>query len=214
MNISLITKENPREKKMVCALRPCFNLVFARQLRRFARRTLGSGRASHPGRRRRRCGGWETGLSGPQIVQQYCSACHMAGVAGAPKLGDKAAWKPRIAQGKETLVKHAIAGLKAMPPRGTCNELQRRRNCFCCRRNDQIIFGEGAAKLLACERLLKCACAFVSFSPKANFSKAGSSKPFGCRFRSPAKIFQRPLRAAARQKQNAHSSKRKKQTFT
>jgi len=56
--------------------------------------------------------------SGEQIVQAACNACHMAGVAGAPKIGDKAAWGPRIAAGLNGLLKSAIAGKNAMPPRG------------------------------------------------------------------------------------------------
>jgi len=47
-----------------------------------------------------------------------CQACHMTGAANAPKLGDKAAWAPRIAQGMDTLVMHATKGFKAMPPKG------------------------------------------------------------------------------------------------
>ena len=47
-----------------------------------------------------------------------CSACHGAGINGAPKVGDHAAWAPRIAQGKETLYKSAIAGKGAMPAKG------------------------------------------------------------------------------------------------
>lgn len=47
-----------------------------------------------------------------------CMACHASGAAGAPKLGDKAAWKARIAQGMDTLVKHAVNGKGAMPPKG------------------------------------------------------------------------------------------------
>lgn len=51
-----------------------------------------------------------------------CALCHGAGVAGAPKPGDKADWGPRIAQGKETLYKHAIEGFTGskgmMPARG------------------------------------------------------------------------------------------------
>jgi len=47
-----------------------------------------------------------------------CMACHASGAAGAPKTGDKAAWKARIAQGMDTLVKHAIDGKGAMPPKG------------------------------------------------------------------------------------------------
>ncbi len=60
------------------------------------------------------------GLPGDQIYNQFCSVCHAAGVAGAPKLGDKVAWKPRIDQGIETLLQHAIQGINAMPPKGTC----------------------------------------------------------------------------------------------
>ena len=51
-----------------------------------------------------------------------CVACHGAGVAGAPKLGDKADWGPRIAQGNDTLYQHAIQGFTGkkgmMPPKG------------------------------------------------------------------------------------------------
>ncbi len=50
--------------------------------------------------------------------QASCFACHGTGAAGAPVLGDKAAWKARIAQGKSTLYKHAIGGFKGMPPKG------------------------------------------------------------------------------------------------
>jgi cytochrome c5 len=47
-----------------------------------------------------------------------CSACHATGVAGAPKVGDKAAWAPRVAQGIDTLTASAIHGKGAMPPKG------------------------------------------------------------------------------------------------
>jgi cytochrome c5 len=51
-----------------------------------------------------------------------CSACHSAGIAGAPKSGDKGAWGPRIAQGKDTLYRHAIEGYTGkagvMPAKG------------------------------------------------------------------------------------------------
>jgi len=50
--------------------------------------------------------------------QASCFACHGTGAAGAPKLGDKGAWKARIAQGNSTLYKNAIGGFKGMPPRG------------------------------------------------------------------------------------------------
>lgn len=47
-----------------------------------------------------------------------CAACHMSGAAGAPKVGDKAAWKARIAAGMDTMVTNAIKGKGAMPPKG------------------------------------------------------------------------------------------------
>jgi cytochrome c5 len=50
--------------------------------------------------------------------QAVCSACHATGVNGAPKIGDHAAWGPRIAQGKDTLYKDAIGGKGNMPPKG------------------------------------------------------------------------------------------------
>lgn len=56
--------------------------------------------------------------SGEDVVKAVCSACHAVGALGSPKIGDKSAWGPRIAQGYETLVKHAIAGVRAMPARG------------------------------------------------------------------------------------------------
>jgi cytochrome c5 len=56
--------------------------------------------------------------SGEQIYKAACIACHEAGVANAPKLGDKAAWAPRLALGLDGLLKSAMAGKNAMPPRG------------------------------------------------------------------------------------------------
>jgi len=56
--------------------------------------------------------------SGDAVFASLCVACHGAGVAGAPKAGDKKAWAPRIAQGYDTLVKHATEGYKGMPPKG------------------------------------------------------------------------------------------------
>jgi cytochrome c5 len=56
--------------------------------------------------------------SGEQAFKEVCSACHGTGLNGAPKAGDKAAWAPRIAQGKDTLYKDAISGKGLMPPKG------------------------------------------------------------------------------------------------
>lgn len=60
---------------------------------------------------------------GEEIVKGVCIACHGVGALGSPKLGDAAAWAPRIAQGYETLVKHAIEGIRSMPARGGNAEL-------------------------------------------------------------------------------------------
>lgn len=59
---------------------------------------------------------------GKKVFGTVCSLCHASGAAGAPKLGDKADWGPRIAQGKDVLYKHALEGFTGskgqMPARG------------------------------------------------------------------------------------------------
>jgi cytochrome c5 len=66
-------------------------------------------------------------LGGEEVFKQACQACHGAGVAGAPKYGDAAAWGPRIAKGTDTLHKHAIEGYQGpagfMPPKGGATHL-------------------------------------------------------------------------------------------
>lgn len=57
---------------------------------------------------------------GEATYNRVCQACHATGAAGAPLLGNKEAWEPRIAQGMDTLLQTAINGKGAMPPRGTC----------------------------------------------------------------------------------------------
>lgn len=56
--------------------------------------------------------------TGDSIVKSVCAACHQAGVANAPKLGDAKEWAPRIKQGLNQMVSIAINGKGAMPPRG------------------------------------------------------------------------------------------------
>ena len=56
--------------------------------------------------------------SGEEIVKSVCAACHQAGVANAPKIGDRNAWAPHIKQGLKGMVATAIKGKGAMPPRG------------------------------------------------------------------------------------------------
>jgi cytochrome c5 len=58
------------------------------------------------------------GGAGEALYKQACFACHATGAANAPKFGDKVAWAPRIQQGIPQLVKSAIAGKGAMPPKG------------------------------------------------------------------------------------------------
>lgn len=63
-----------------------------------------------------------TALSGPQVYNTACLACHGPGIGGAPILGDAAQWAERITQGADTLKKHAIQGFTGstgyMPPKG------------------------------------------------------------------------------------------------
>ncbi|CDG85745.1 cytochrome c family protein [Janthinobacterium agaricidamnosum NBRC 102515 = DSM 9628] len=56
--------------------------------------------------------------TGEAIYNSTCVACHGAGVAGAPKFGDAGAWAARIAHGYDTVLKHALLGLNAMPAKG------------------------------------------------------------------------------------------------
>jgi len=57
-------------------------------------------------------------VDGAAIYQQACFACHATGAANAPKLGDKAAWAPRLPSGKEALLNSVLKGKGAMPPKG------------------------------------------------------------------------------------------------
>lgn len=66
-------------------------------------------------------------LGGEEVYNMACVACHGAGVAGAPKYGDKGAWAARIAKGAEVLREHAIKGFQGqtgfMPPKGGRTDL-------------------------------------------------------------------------------------------
>jgi cytochrome c5 len=61
--------------------------------------------------------------TGEQVYQSVCKTCHEAGLVGAPKLGDKAAWAPRIKAGIDALSASAIKGKNAMPPKGGSPDL-------------------------------------------------------------------------------------------
>jgi len=70
------------------------------------------------------CGGAAVVASGPrsgeEVYNTACTACHGAGILGAPKLGDKAAWDERLAKGLDETLAVAIKGINAMPPKGNC----------------------------------------------------------------------------------------------
>jgi len=61
---------------------------------------------------------------GKAVYDKTCVACHAAGVANAPKLGDKAAWAPRVATGKDALLASVIKGKGAMPPKAGAADLK------------------------------------------------------------------------------------------
>jgi cytochrome c5 len=56
--------------------------------------------------------------AGEQIYRQTCAACHDSGAGGAPRIGDRKAWAPRIREGKRMMVRMSIKGIRGMPPRG------------------------------------------------------------------------------------------------
>lgn len=56
--------------------------------------------------------------SGQEVYDAVCTSCHAAGALGAPKFENKGDWGPRIAQGYDTLIKHALEGIRQMPARG------------------------------------------------------------------------------------------------
>lgn len=58
------------------------------------------------------------GKSGEEVYKAVCSMCHQAGMLNAPKFGDTQAWAARISQGYETLVQHALKGIRSMPAKG------------------------------------------------------------------------------------------------
>lgn len=61
-------------------------------------------------------------IDGKQEFEKSCKMCHQGGMPGTPQLGDKAAWKPRLAKGEKALINNAIKGISSstgfMPPRG------------------------------------------------------------------------------------------------
>lgn len=64
--------------------------------------------------------GAQQARSGDAVYNQFCAACHTSGVLNAPKINNAADWEPRLAQGMDTVLRHAIEGYNAMPAKGTC----------------------------------------------------------------------------------------------
>ena len=62
--------------------------------------------------------GSSNSISGDMIVKANCALCHATGLMNSPKIGDKAQWEPRIAQGKDILISNAINGIRTMPAKG------------------------------------------------------------------------------------------------
>jgi cytochrome c5 len=60
----------------------------------------------------------QSAKTGEQVYKETCMACHAAGVANAPKFGDRKVWTPLIAEGQAVLTAHAWVGVRGMPARG------------------------------------------------------------------------------------------------
>jgi cytochrome c5 len=61
--------------------------------------------------------------SGQEVFEAVCTTCHTPGALGAPKFNNKGDWAGRLGQGYDTLIKHAIEGIRQMPPRGGDGDL-------------------------------------------------------------------------------------------
>jgi cytochrome c5 len=61
--------------------------------------------------------------AGQEVYDAVCSSCHSSGALGAPRFDNKGEWSGRLGQGYDTLVKHAIEGIRQMPPRGGDGDL-------------------------------------------------------------------------------------------
>lgn len=83
--------------------------------------------------------------SGKEIWEGTCSACHSTGVLGAPKIGNKAEWGPRLTQGLKTLEDHALHGIRQMPAKGNNPALS---DAEVIRAMEYMISQSGGAKLI------------------------------------------------------------------
>jgi len=97
-----ITTSSVEDQTVVARIQPIGKLVVAKAVSAVANSVMPTAQAA----------------DGAGIYNTACAACHGTGAAGAPKLGDKAAWAPRIAKGKDALYTTSIKGKGAMPPKG------------------------------------------------------------------------------------------------
>lgn len=69
--------------------------------------------------------GQDAGQRGVDVFEAVCANCHAEGVEGAPRIGDRAAWSKRAAQGLDSLTRSALEGIRKMPPHGGDASLSR-----------------------------------------------------------------------------------------
>lgn len=114
--------------------------------------------------------------TGEELYKGVCGACHDTGVAGAPKTGDKAVWAPRLKLGLDGLVKSAIAGKNAMPPKGgsDANETELARAIVFMANQSGASFKEPAgSKARTGEQVVKAACGKCHEGGEPNAPKVG-----------------------------------------
>lgn len=61
-------------------------------------------------------------IPGAALYKKYCQVCHATGIAGAPKFKHSEDWVPRLAEGKDIVLKKAMGGFKSMPAKGNCSQ--------------------------------------------------------------------------------------------
>ena len=118
--------------------------------------------------------------SGQAIYTAVCVACHAAGLAGAPKIGDASAWGPRIAQGYETLLKHAVEGIRAMPAKGgnpDLDDVEVARAVVYMTNESGAKFKEPALPATAVAGTAATTSPAVENAPVANIAVASSASP-------------------------------------
>ncbi|HYM47008.1 MAG TPA: c-type cytochrome, partial [Burkholderiaceae bacterium] len=118
--------------------------------------------------------------TGEAVYAAACSACHAAGIAGAPRTGDVAAWAPRIKQGFDLLVKRAVEGFKAMPAKGgnpNLDSIEVARAVAFMGNKSGGKFKEPAAPVPSASTAATTASASASSSPGVSAAKGTAAMP-------------------------------------